>query len=106
MLPLNHRQVTILKLIAVNLFLLAVVVLWAINEPAQSVDIAVAKGKQMLDMNLAAAPSVDSLEARRIALESPQLADAEYCRQFGICECGYFDSWGSTLLARCGLQQQ
>ncbi len=74
MFPPNRRQTAVLKLIVVNLILLAIVIFWPSGDPNQSVNMAVAKGKQMLDMNLASAPALDVLTAREIASESPDLA--------------------------------
>jgi hypothetical protein len=72
--PFNNRQIIILRLIAINFLLLAITFWWAGGEKDRSVDFAVAKGKQMLDMNLAEAPVVDGLKAKEIAVESTYLA--------------------------------
>ncbi len=68
----NKRQAAVLKLIAINLILLAVTAVYFAGSDSQ-VDIAVAKGKQMLDMNLSAAPAVDSMLAKDIALANTEL---------------------------------
>lgn len=73
MFPLNRRQIVVLKVLAINLILLAMALFWAINGETQSVNVAVAKGKQMLDLNMAAAPVIDSMAARQIVVESSQL---------------------------------
>jgi hypothetical protein len=75
--PFNHRQTIILRIIAINFFLLALALIWAGGAKEQSVEVAVAKGKQMLDMNLASAPAIDSLQAQEIVLESPDLAELQ-----------------------------
>ncbi|MFN2277791.1 MAG: hypothetical protein ACK2UR_09290, partial [Candidatus Promineifilaceae bacterium] len=74
MLTLNHRQKIVLRLIVINVALLAVALFWARMDVAPSVDVAVAKGKQMLDMNLASAPAIDSLAAEEIAIEGQELS--------------------------------
>jgi hypothetical protein len=71
---INHRQKIVLRLIIINLTLLALALFWARMDVAPSVDVAVAKGKQMLDMNLASAPAIDSLAAEEIAIEGQELS--------------------------------
>ena len=77
MFPLNRRQIIVLRLIIINTVLLIIALFLSRSDSPQPVDIAVAKGKQMLDMNLAAAPAVDSMAVKKIAIESPDLAAAE-----------------------------
>ncbi|MFL7871625.1 MAG: hypothetical protein AB8I58_22540, partial [Anaerolineales bacterium] len=99
--PLNHRQTTIFRLIVVNLLLLALAILWSIGTVQQPVEVAVAKGKQMMDMNLMAAPNIDSLEAQKIALESAELAapqtvrDLEFVNAFPLT-AGEARSWQAS----------
>lgn len=73
MLRFNRRQRSILKLIALNILLLALAAIWNTRSQSGSVAVAVAKGKQMLDMNYAAAPVLETATAERIALLDPQL---------------------------------
>ena len=71
MVQFNHRQRRILKLIFINLILLSLVLLWESNNKSDNVAIAVAKSKQMMDMNLLAAPAIDAQNVEKIALASP-----------------------------------
>ncbi|MFN2171773.1 MAG: c-type cytochrome [Candidatus Promineifilaceae bacterium] len=73
MFPFNKRQTTIFRLIVINLLLIALAVLWSLGSKGDSVAVAVAKGKQMLDMNLAAAPVIDSIDAQDIAITNLKL---------------------------------
>ena len=73
MLPLNQRQIVVLRLIAVNLLLLSIALYWARGENSQSVDVAVAKGKQMLDLNTAGAPVMDILAAKILIFTGKEL---------------------------------
>ena len=66
---LNGRQRKVLILIIMNLFLIVSVFLWSDRMRVSSVDIAVAKGKHMLDQNMSAAPVLDVEAAKRIASE-------------------------------------
>ena len=76
MVRFNHRQRNILKIIAINLGLLGLALIWDSNNDRGNVAIAVAKSKQMLDMNMMAAPALDALTVKQIALSDPDLAAA------------------------------
>lgn len=76
MVRFNHRQRNILKIIAINLGLLCLALIWDRNNDRGNVAIAVAKSKQMLDMNMMAAPALDALTVKQIALSDPDLAAA------------------------------
>ncbi len=67
MVQFNRRQRRILKLIFINLILLSLVFLWESNNKSGDVAIAVAKSKQMMDMNLMAAPALDVQNVEKIA---------------------------------------
>ena len=59
MIKMNRRQHILLNLIVINLLLLGIALFWTWQSQPINVDIAVAKGSQMLEMNLLAAPSLD-----------------------------------------------
>jgi len=65
---LNRRQHGILKLIFVNIVLLGAALLWNQRGHSGNVAVAVAKGKQMLDLNTMAAPALDASTVEQIAL--------------------------------------
>lgn len=73
MIHFNQRQRRILKLIVVNLFLLFIVLLWDFNSDSADVAVAVAKSKQMMDMNTMSAPALDVQIAEQIALDDEKL---------------------------------
>ncbi len=73
----NRRQRRVLKLLLVNAILLGLALGWNYRSQRGSVAVAVAKGKQMLDLNLAAAPELEREAAQRIALTDPLLAELE-----------------------------
>ncbi len=64
---MNHRQRTIFKLIIVNLTLLGMAIFWDQQNHPATIDIAVAKGNQMLEMNLMSAPNLDIATVEEIA---------------------------------------
>ncbi len=70
MLRMNRRQRTIFKLIIVNLVLLGIALLWNRQNHPANIDVAVAKGNQMLEMNLLSAPALDILTVEEIARSS------------------------------------
>lgn len=72
---LNRRQRGILKLIGLNFILLLLAVLWSFYSTGESgnVAVAVAKSKQMMDMNTMAAPALKIDDAQQIALASEEL---------------------------------
>ncbi len=59
MFKVNRRQRFIIKLIVINTLLLALALFWNLRNTQGNVNIAVAKGKQMLDMNVMSAPALD-----------------------------------------------
>ncbi len=70
----NRRQKIVLKLIALNLILLTFACLWSFQSKQYSgIPVAAAKGKQLLSMNLAAAPQLDAQAARSIAMSDAGL---------------------------------
>ncbi len=72
MFPLNYSQKIVLRLIILNLIFLIVFLIWSFREQQETVDVAVAKGKQMLDMNMVSAPTLDVSLASQLALNSPE----------------------------------
>lgn len=73
MFSLNRRQRGILKLILINLILLSLALFWNLNSGPGNVAIAVAKSKQMMDMNMMAAPALDAQTVEQIALANRDL---------------------------------
>jgi hypothetical protein len=72
----NNRQRSILKLIVVNLLLLCLALIWDSSSNQGNVAVAVAKSKQMLDLNMMAAPALDAMTVKQIALSEPDLVAA------------------------------
>ncbi|MFN2135346.1 MAG: hypothetical protein ACK2UK_05290, partial [Candidatus Promineifilaceae bacterium] len=69
LLSLNARQKKIAVLIVINILLLTAILFLNRKDSAGSVAVAVAKGKQMLDMNMASAPALDTAFTRKLAYE-------------------------------------
>ncbi len=70
---LNRRQRSILKLLTINILLLVLTLLWNNSSRQGEVAIAVAKSKQMMDMNLHAAPALDAQRVQQIALDDGRI---------------------------------
>lgn len=64
----NRRQRIVIRLIVVNLVLLVAALVWQQRERAGTVQLAVAKGKTMLDMITQTAPSINVTAVQDIAL--------------------------------------
>jgi hypothetical protein len=69
----NRRQRGILILIVVNILLLCLAVFWSLSSATRDVAVAVAKSKQMMDMNMMAAPALDVQSVEQIALADEEL---------------------------------
>lgn len=68
MIRLNRRQRHVARLIVLNVVLLLILLAWSRASEREHVQVAVAKGRQMMDFNASAAPAFDAAAARDLAL--------------------------------------